>query len=114
MPSSWPSASMPMETGPNFKTHARYWPRNELVLAVAAGERTGKPRRPERAWPELWKYRRQTGSDLMLTTVISKEVGFSTLTSGWPVNRPEHQICWQKTARNIIDSSKRHQVALRS
>jgi hypothetical protein len=24
---------MPMETGPNFKTHARYWPRNELVLA---------------------------------------------------------------------------------
>jgi hypothetical protein len=33
MPSSWPSASMPMETGPNFKTHARYWPRNELVLA---------------------------------------------------------------------------------
>ena len=22
-----------METGPNFKTHACYWPRNELVLA---------------------------------------------------------------------------------
>jgi hypothetical protein len=33
MRSSWPSASMPMETGPNFKTHACYWPRNELVLA---------------------------------------------------------------------------------
>ncbi len=36
---------MQTESGPNFKMHARCWPRNEAGARVAAGERTGKPGR---------------------------------------------------------------------
>jgi hypothetical protein len=47
---------MPMETGPNFKMHARYWPRNELVLAEPQGDELASQDDLNGAWPELWKY----------------------------------------------------------
>jgi hypothetical protein len=50
---------MPMETGPNFKTHAHYWPRNELVLTQPGRTLASQDDR-NGAWPELWKYRRLT------------------------------------------------------
>ncbi len=51
-----------METGLNFKTHARYWPRNELVLAWPQVNELASEDYLNAAWPELWKYRRPTGS----------------------------------------------------
>ncbi len=47
-----------METGLNFKTHARYWPRNELVLAWPQVNELASEDYLNAAWPELWKYRR--------------------------------------------------------
>ena len=40
---------------------------------------SGNPRRPERGWPELWKYRRQLGSYLWSKSRISSETGNPTL-----------------------------------
>jgi len=51
---------MPTETGPNFKTPAPCWPRNELVLASPQVNKLAIQDDLNGAWPELWKYRRQT------------------------------------------------------
>jgi hypothetical protein len=43
---------MPMETGPNFKTHARYWPRNELVLGEIKDRLTTRKDKYDRRHPQ--------------------------------------------------------------
>jgi len=63
---------MPTETGPNFKTHALCWPRNELVLAWPQVNKLAIQDDLNGAWTELWRdrptlhYRTMSGFPVIL------------------------------------------------